>query len=45
MLPKKKFTKIRPAGANLFRWDGQTDGRYEAYVAFRNFAEMPKTVL
>ena len=33
--------KIRPEGAKLFRWDGH----YEAYVTFRNFAEVPKTLL
>ena len=36
---------IRPAEAKLFRSDGQTDGHYKAYVTFRNFAEVPKTVL
>jgi hypothetical protein len=41
----KNFMEIRPAGAKLFRWDGQTDGHYEAYVTFRNVAEVPKTVL
>jgi hypothetical protein len=41
----KNVMKIRPAGAKLFRWDGQTDGHYEAYVTFLNFAEVPKTVL
>jgi hypothetical protein len=39
------FKKIRPEGAEMFRWDGQTDGYYKAYVTFRNSAEVPKIVL
>jgi len=34
--------KIRPAGVELFSADGRTDMR-ELIVAFRNFANKPKT--
>ena len=43
---KKTFTsyfiKIRPAGAELFRVDGQTDRHDGANSAFHNFANAPK---
>jgi hypothetical protein len=35
--------KIRPVGAKVFHADGQTD-MTKAIVAFRNFANAPKTV-
>jgi hypothetical protein len=38
--------KIRPVGAELFRADGETDGRTDMtklIVAFRNFENAPKT--
>jgi len=39
------FVKFRPAGAELFHADGQTDERRDMMkvkVAFRNFANAPK---
>jgi hypothetical protein len=42
------FIKIRPVGAELFHADRQRDGRTgmsKLIVAFRNFANAPKTLL
>ena len=36
--------KIRPVGPDLYHADGRTDSHNEVILAFRNFANAPKTV-